>query len=413
MCVIIDRNPNIEINPEKIESACKVNPDGYGISIIDRGKMSTIKKYSSDGNDAKEVIRILEEAKGFRLFTHLRYSTKGNKDEANCHPFEIFSDGDYKIMFMHNGTLTSMGDVNRSDTREFAEDYLKPMVRAFYEIEGEGILIDKNFEKIIEHFRNGGSVFMLYDSNGECLKLGKGLQHEGWWSSNEYSFNRYHREPQTPFRTTGQGSGAGSTGQQGGWIGRRNDDSRSTPLHTITFNPHRDEYGWYDRGVWIVHIERTAEHREKRKKMEKALDSTTDTCTVTEKKEEEKPTSNVVPLRKEDGKSEQKQEEDFLENECAAIGQAINIARKNGAEHAEHVAPDNRLSFCELADIVDLSDIQILNEEELLEMVERMPLAATILIMDLLYALYKKDTAERVRKAQENLGTDKKEATNG
>ena len=387
MCVIIHRQPNVTINPEKIESACKVNPDGYGISIIDRGKMETIKKYNSNGNDSAEVIRLLDEAKGFPMFVHLRYTTKGSKDEDNCHPFEVFSDGNYKVMLMHNGTLSSMGDANRSDTREFAEDYLRPLVRAFYEVEGEGILVDKHFEKIIEHFRSGGSVFTLYDSNGESLKLGKGYDHEGWWSSNEYSFNRYHRDPTPPFRggtTSGHNSGYTHTGTQ------------FAPI----FNASKDEYGWYERGIWITHIERTASHRANRKKIESYLS------------EKEEP-SNVVPLKKEEEKAgetknmktEKDQEEDFLEMECSAIGQAINVAKNNGASPAEHIPPAKRLTFAELSDISNLADINILNEEEILEIVERMPFAATLLIMDLLYALYKKDTTERVRRAQENNGT--------
>lgn len=396
MCVIIHRNPNIIIDPEKIESACKVNPDGYGLSIIDRGKMETVKKYDAKGNNASEVIRLMEEGKGYPLFLHLRFSTKGKKDEDNCHPFEVFSDGSYKVMLMHNGTLSSMGDANRSDTREFAEDYLKPLVRAFYEIEGEGILVDKHFEKIIEHFRSAGSVFTLYDSNGESLKLGKGYEHEGWWSSNEYSFNRSHREPTPPFR--------GASGTSG-----YNHNSGGTQFALI-FNSYRDEYGWYERGIWITHIEKTASHRANRKKIENYLENNGNNKTAN---------SNVVPLKKEEKagekevKDEKKQEEDFLENECAAIGQAINVAKKNGALPADHIAPAKRLTFCELADISNLEEINILNEEEILEMVERMPFAATLLIMDILYALYKNNTAERVRKAQEENGFKQKDQANG
>ena len=58
-------------------------------------------------------------------------------------------------------------------------------------------------------------------------------------------------------------------------------------------------------------------------------------------------------------------------------------------------------------------EINILNEEEILEMVERMPFAATLLIMDILYALYKNNTAERVRKAQEENGFKQKDQANG
>lgn len=390
MCVIIERNPNVEIDPEKLESAAKVNAHGYGISIIDRGKMETIRNYTEAGNDPKEIQKIFEDAKGYKLFAHLRYSTKGHKNLNNCHPFPIFEDGDYKIMFMHNGTLSSLGDTTRSDSREFAEEYLAPLTRAFYEIEGEGILVDKKYEKIIEHFRNGGSVFTLYDSNGESLKMGKGFDHEGWWSSNEYSFNRSHREPTVPFNSR-SGSSSGGT----------NYYFRGSIAHPI-YNETREEWGYWDRGIWIIDIKKSAEHKEKKKKMEDVLSKdegkvvgSTVTVLFPEKKDEKLADSKGAD------KSDKEQEEDFLRMECAAIGQAINHARKKNVLAAKHVPPDKRLTFKELADLALLSDVNILTEEEILEMVEKMPLAATILIMDLIAENHILNTVNRVRQAQE------------
>jgi len=93
MCVIIVRNPGIEIDPEKISSACEVNPHGFGVSIVDRGKLETIKYFNEKGNDAKELLTILDQEKDNLVFAHLRFSTKGAKNQDNCHPFRIFQDG--------------------------------------------------------------------------------------------------------------------------------------------------------------------------------------------------------------------------------------------------------------------------------------------------------------------------------
>lgn len=198
MCVIIRRDPGIIIPEEKIWSACEVNPDGYGLSVIDRGKIETIKIFDPTGNKASDILKRLEDAKDQKVFLHLRYNTAGANSTDNCHPFKSFDDGPFEIQFMHNGTLTSFKENKdgSSDTALFNQRIITPTINAFYSIDGEDVLLNETLKRILEEFK-GYSVFTLYDSNGKELTLENNSckDHNGWWSSNEYSFNRRHREP--------------------------------------------------------------------------------------------------------------------------------------------------------------------------------------------------------------------------
>lgn len=202
MCVIIRREPGIIIPPTKIDSACHVNGDGYGFSVVDRGKMTTIKHHQDGGNNHEEILKHLEDAKDCEVFLHLRFTTAGETNEANCHPFEAFNGDNYQVMFMHNGTLHKFKKDKDpySDSYHFNERILKPLLRRFYEVDGAGVLDNPLLADILESFQ-GGSAFMLYDNEGNHLAIENSSckQFEGWWASNEYSFNRTHREPTTTY----------------------------------------------------------------------------------------------------------------------------------------------------------------------------------------------------------------------
>ena len=201
MCVIIERNPNVGIDTQKIESACLVNPDGYGLIVIDRDKLEVVKEYPKGGNDPEVILRRLEDAKDQKVLLHLRFNTAGATDDANCHPFTVLSkehDG-YEMQLMHNGTIYDFKDSKSkmSDTYHFTTDFLRPLYQRSF---AGGLTHDKLMDvplcnKIIDQFIGSGNIVTLVDELGQIkiFNRNKGFQHEGWWSSNTYSFNRSHR----------------------------------------------------------------------------------------------------------------------------------------------------------------------------------------------------------------------------
>lgn len=396
MCVIIARNPGIVIDPDKLRSACVVNPDGFGVSIVDRGKIETVYHFKAGGNDANELIRIFEDAKDNQIFAHLRYSTKGTKNQDNCHPFKIYGDDEFSVMFMHNGTLGEFGNATLSDSREFAEVILSPLTRAFREIDGHNIFNNVAYKKIVEKYRNGASVFTLYDSNGASMYLGTGHQHEGWWSSNTYSFDRTHREPSN---SSVNYYGAYNTGHDKwddhSWRDRWYENHNKWRLRDY-FNSYKNEWGRFQDGVWDPnHDLNDIDPRAKSTRPKETGNSVIPfAVSSNEKTSSTSGTANVADKNKRATPEPSKEMKELMES-CAAIGQAIHQAKKANLEPVQHTTPDKRTTFMNMADIDNLEEICMLDEEQLYEMAERWPMATTMLVMDLIFELYQKKQAER------------------
>lgn len=340
MCVIIKREPNIVIPSEKIISACHVNPHGYGFSVLDRGKLETIKVQQPGGNEADQVLKLLEDAKDKDIYLHLRYTTAGKTNEANCHPFKAFAGDNFEVQFMHNGTLSKFSkgtDADHSDTWHFNEEFLKPLLLRFYEVDGAGVLTNPLLKQILDEFR-GGSAFMLYDNEGNHLAVENTSckQWEGWWSSNEYSFNRAHRDP--PKTTSPYASGY-------------NYDDYDSDRYGYGNYRNRSSYSPTTRSTSVVPFE------------EKATTSPP------------KETATDIATK----------------GECKQVGYAVMQAKKQGVLPRKLTPPDERATFQEMAYLDDLKDIMVMTESDIYDLVAEMPLAATALIMDLIHELYVKE----------------------
>jgi hypothetical protein len=200
MCVIIYRKPNVTIDFEKIESACKVNSDGMGLIAIDRGKLELRKFFTGKGNDPETVAKFLDEAKDLHVYAHLRYRTKGATDKENVHPFGVLKKAKHGIdvQFMHNGTLQDFGTEKWCDSKHFVKSLLTPLSEKLLKsMEPNELLHDDVYCTILEKYAGRGSVFLLADNEGghRIINYDNGKEFDGWWASNEYSFNSFHRTP--------------------------------------------------------------------------------------------------------------------------------------------------------------------------------------------------------------------------
>lgn len=375
MCVIIARQPKVEIPFEKFKSACHVNSDGYGVSIIDRGKITTIKEYDPKGNDPEKIYKILEDAKEQQVFVHLRFLTAGVKNNDNCHPFQSTlakeGPGARDICFMHNGTLSSFtGDKQYSDSFIFNQRVVRPlMLRTSAFLQASKTIIDKNplhdpFVKEILSGYAGHSIFTLYDQSGEMLIINKdkGKQFEGWWASNEYSFNRYHREPYSGGRTQGQGyygSGSRIWDDKSDWDGMP-DDSRDY------------DRWWKNRGT-----NGASSSVQKAKEDGKTQGTPAGASPVT-------PGSGISAVK-------DKEERKFVTSSDGVTCEVISSGKQSKPSSVEVAAsePPARRTFSDFSGI-RLEKMVQMEQADLEILVEQYPDAAVLLIQDLLAELYLK-----------------------
>lgn len=208
MCVILDIQPGAMIPDDKLEIACDINGDGFGIAYIENGSFKVIRSLEKP-NNPKTVKGLLEAAKAHRRFVHLRFATVGGVTLENNHPMVVLGKPDKpKMLMMHNGTLQSY-KVDKSpvsDTFHFNERLVKPLaerVAAFKK--PKDVLGDGIFQYIVEK-ESGYSLFLFADVFGNVFKVGEWVEYDGFSASNKYSFQTTHHRsskavvPYTPYR---------------------------------------------------------------------------------------------------------------------------------------------------------------------------------------------------------------------
>jgi predicted glutamine amidotransferase len=199
MCVILHLPANVTFPFEKINAACTVNPDGYGILVKDRGKFEVIRDYNPKGNDPDAVFYRLVDAEEYERYLHLRFCTVGAKDLLNTHPFHVSTDPDTgeEIWMMHNGTLSGWRSPDKCDTLLFNEAILQPLFKN-YRTDKDHIFHDTTIHKILHEFIGSSSKVLMASSkdgvNPLVFNAKDGHKDDGgWWSSNTYSFQSNHR----------------------------------------------------------------------------------------------------------------------------------------------------------------------------------------------------------------------------
>jgi len=207
MCLILIRNPGVEIDYINIEAAAENNPHGWGYVIPDRGKLEIRRHYDAKGTDPDDVMRVIEDNQNNQLFLHLRFCTHGDKSKANVHPFPALQkrkDG-MQVWVMHNGTVAGYKDAGAlSDTYHFTNKMINPLLRRFMAFNGkEHLLRDPMLGEIIEKYAGSWSKFVLIDEYGNHRIIGDGhVAKPGLWLSNEYSFKPKYRYPKKEEKET-------------------------------------------------------------------------------------------------------------------------------------------------------------------------------------------------------------------
>lgn len=325
MCVIIDKQAGVTLPFEKLKSACTVNPAGFGMVIVDRGKIELRRSFEAKGNDPEKIQKLLHEFEFNRVVAHLRYRTKGETSAVNVHPFTVLKDKHHgmDVQFMHNGTMSDFGTDKHCDSKHFAESFLRPLLQRFRgAIDDDKLLLDPILHTILEKYAGSG-IFTLVDNYGNVHTVNKtdGEQYEGWWASNAYSFNRTHRDV-LPAKTTYRGYGKGYSAWDNDW----------------------NDSNWPD---W---------------EMEKGV----------------RVYSQTAPAKAINGSSQLPPSN--------TTGDIIDV--ESTGETKLLSAPEKRMTFLDVANISDLGEVCALSQQQIADIVEHHPAEAVMLIQDLLLELY-------------------------
>lgn len=191
MCNIIRFLPGQMIDEEKFFNCVYNNWHSYGLVTKSDGKMQIDRVVPESGEiDPKEIWTKIKKNIDVERILHVRHNTAGKTDMENCHPIDILyipgkrGRGERQIVFMHNGTMseyksktivngiTRDDDDGPSDTRNFAEQVLQPIIQADYG-SGVGDLSNATLKKILTKFWTFGNRGVLIANDQPSLFLGE------------------------------------------------------------------------------------------------------------------------------------------------------------------------------------------------------------------------------------------------
>ncbi len=196
MCVIIAKNPGVDVPFDKIKNACRTNTDGFGMMVLKDGKFEVRRTFEENGNDPEKIARLLEPYKDQKAYLHLRFRTSGAKALESCHPFKIMDkDMDGADLFlMHNGTISEYdkGMNGMPDSYHYGIEVVKPLYDAWENRYDGSPLDDKLFQYYISlTLKTGWSRVLLLDHTGAefIINKDKGKDFAWGWASNDSYFN--------------------------------------------------------------------------------------------------------------------------------------------------------------------------------------------------------------------------------
>lgn len=109
MCVIIIKQKGKHVPQEVAKTSARINPHGLGIIWLDTFEVSYHKSAE---------YKVLDTKRPF--IAHFRYATIGAINKENTHPFRCGSNKQEWLMM--NGTIRSLGNVKKSDSKVLAEN---------------------------------------------------------------------------------------------------------------------------------------------------------------------------------------------------------------------------------------------------------------------------------------------------
>jgi len=191
MCIAISKPAGSIISKETLQRCFTANPDGAGFMYATGSKVKIRKGFFT----FDEFYNAYKPHEHKACAIHFRIKTHGAVEVSNCHPFYVTSE----VGFIHNGIISKHGgNVNKSDTRDFNEKVLRPMVKSF----GTTIIHSPQIQPLVESYIGFSKlVFMDKDSNMTIYNEASGNYNDNVWYSN------HSWEEPKPYTYTGASSG--------------------------------------------------------------------------------------------------------------------------------------------------------------------------------------------------------------
>lgn len=203
MCVILKKEAGKEVPYEHLLASSYRNNHGFGVVVLANGKLERFGGLEEDPDKAaKEVEKILGDAKDELAFVHFRFRTRGAVDEQNLQPIPLLSKksgDDFDMCFLHNGTISDIkasspsGGLSEglSDSVLFANQILEPLVRRSAAFRGDEHVLSDPLIPTICRVYGDWSRFALVDSLGNSLLINEesGTKQDYGWASNTYSLD--------------------------------------------------------------------------------------------------------------------------------------------------------------------------------------------------------------------------------
>jgi len=158
------------------------NPDGIGIMYATSKGLKVVKVLPKTLADATAFIQKLPQDDR-ELAIHFRWTTHGNTDMTNCHPYDVIPG---YVAMMHNGVLHTgnKADTTKSDTWHFIKDFVASPVA-----EHPALVHNQSYLDMLSEFI-GDNRFVFMDGDGKMshVNYDQGIEHDGLWFSNTYAW---------------------------------------------------------------------------------------------------------------------------------------------------------------------------------------------------------------------------------
>ena len=175
MCIIVYRPKSAVFPSDEVLARCwEANPDGAGLMYAHKGKLVVQKGFMTLA-EFMVAYRTIPDKCPATL--HFRIGTHGGKTAANTHPWVVVEKPDgVKLAMVHNGVIHGYGDLEYSDSRDFAEN-----LRVF----GERGVFNDSLQRLI-HGVIGSNKLVFMHANGDVFTFNEklGIEEGGCWYSN-------------------------------------------------------------------------------------------------------------------------------------------------------------------------------------------------------------------------------------
>ncbi len=160
MCYLLVKQPNEKIPLERLKRGYQYNRHGCGFAFAHNNELILEKGFFDFDDFLKEYEKVPDESPAI---IHMRSATSGIVNKENCHPFLI----DQQHAIGHFGGFACHGDGERSDTRQFTEDFLRPL---FKETDKELWQTDMKIEQLMDKMLRGRAAIL--DNKGRIQTYG-------------------------------------------------------------------------------------------------------------------------------------------------------------------------------------------------------------------------------------------------